>query len=73
MWPRMRELLSEFEAEVRPDSIHRNRYRRAFDVVRVSLTRGQAGAAEAQLDVLEEILAQIVASNRQHARETRRP
>ena len=72
MWSRMRELQGEFEAEVRPDSIHRSNYRRAFDVVRESLARGQASAAELQLDTLEGILARIVDSNRQHARETRR-
>jgi uncharacterized protein YciU (UPF0263 family) len=68
----MQELQAEFQAEVRPDSIHHSSYRRAFDIVRDSLTRGQVGAAEVQLDALDDILAQIVASNRQHARETRR-
>jgi hypothetical protein len=72
MWSRMRELQGEFEAEVRPDSMYRSQYRRAFDIVRESLTRGQASAAELQLDTLDDILARIVESNRQHARETRR-
>ena len=73
MWQRMSEMQSEFNAEVRPDSMHHWRYRRAFDIVRDSLSRGQAHAAEVQLDALERILGQIVASSREHTQWHRRP
>ena len=73
MWQRMSEMQSEFNAEVRPDSVHHWRYRAAFDIVRDRLSRGQAHAAEVQLDTLERILAQIVASNREDTQWNRRP
>jgi hypothetical protein len=68
LWRRMSNLQDEFFANVPRSSVHYQRMRNAFDIVRDSLSRGQANMAEAELQALDEILAGIVLTNQEHAR-----